>query len=1060
MGLAQVSIKRPVGIAMAFIAVVILGLLSFSRLPVDLLPDIAYPKLIIYTSYPDVAPSEVERFITVPIEGAVGKVPGRERTESSSREGTSLVTLRFAWGTNMDFAALNVREALDGLTGSLPQEAQRPTVLRTDPRSEPILAISVAGAGLWDLKELSESVFRRRLEQIDGVAQAAVTGGLEREIHVDVDPAKLDAFNVTIDQIGAALKAANVSAPSGTVLRGRFRYALRTLGEFQRVDQLQSIVVSQQTGNAQGQSPGRVLLSDVATVEDGYLERESIARFNGKEAVGLLIFKESGANTVKVAEQVDVVLGQLRSQYPQLSVEVASSQAGFVSDAIANLVQEMILGAILAFLVLVVFLRDARYPLAISLAIPISIIGSFALLQMFGMSINIMTLGGLALGTGMLVDNSIVVIENIFRHREEKGLIASVAAATGTQEVQRAIVASTITTIAVFGPIIYVQGVAGQLFAALSLAVTFSLMMSMIVAITLLPAIAARWGVQNERTVHKGAIRNALDAPLRAFDRGWARFEDLYHTCLEIALANRWPVIGGSLVIIAATVTFAMSLPRSVLPDVDQGEFRARVIMPRGTPLAETERIATTVERTLRGDPAIAAVFSRIGRQVALEGITDEESGPHTALLEVRLKPGHATSDALNRIRPKLPALDGGSIALETGHATALGKLLGGGEADLSVRVRGDNLDTAIAYANRVQARLVNMPQLHNVRVASENGQPEYQVEIDREAAAAFGVTPDEIANTVANYMRGNSSTEFVAFDRKVPIIVRLPDKARQDLATMQMLRVKGVPLGNLIHIREALGPVEIQRVDQARVVPVYADVAGTDVKKAVTAIKGVLETTPPPGDMRVEIGGENEEMTKSFRDLAIAFALAVVLVYMILAAEFESLLHPFTVMLAVPLSLIGAFVALWIFGSGVNAVSLIGLIILVGIVDNDAVVKIDFINQCRAQGMTTREAIYEAGRARLRPIVMNSITTMLAIMPMMFGIGAGASLQAPMAVAVFGGLLTATALTVLVIPVCYEMFDELQTKLFGAHSVHAMGASSEIPTATSQPAAPQPAGD
>ncbi|MEO5510284.1 MAG: efflux RND transporter permease subunit [Longimicrobiales bacterium] len=1033
MSIPKASIGRPVAVAMAFIAVVILGVLSFTRLPVDLLPDIAYPKLVIYTTYPGVAPAEIERFLSRPIESVTGQVPGLERVESSSREGTSLVTLRFAWGTNMDFAALNVREQLDGLTGSLPQGAKRPIVLRTDPRSEPIMAISASGAELWDLKELSESVFRRRLEQIDGIAQASVTGGLEREIHVDVNPRQLEALGVTIDQISNALASANVSAPSGTIMRGRFRYALRTLGEFQRVDQLASIVVSQQSGNAQGQTPGRVLLSDVATVEDGFEERESIARFNGHEAVGLLVFKESGANTVRVAEKVDEVLAQLRTQYPQLKLEVASSQAGFVSDAIANLVQEMILGAILAFLVLVVFLRDARYPFAISLAIPISIIGSFALLQLAGMSINIMTLGGLALGAGMLVDNSIVVIENIFRHREEKGLMAAAAAAMGTEEVQRAITASTLTTIAVFGPIIYVEGVAGQLFAALSMAVAFSLMMSLIVAVTLLPAIAARWDVHNERTVHAGFIRNAFDAPLRAFDRGWARFEMFYHKCLDLALSHRWPVLGGSVLIVLATFALAFSLPRSVLPDVDQGEFRARITMPRGTPLEITESVAISVESAVRRDKAVAAVFSRIGRQVALEGVTDEESGLHTATLEVRLKSGESTADAIARIRPALASqLKGGQVTLETGHATALGKLLGGGEADLAVRIRGEDLDSATAYAAIVQRKLSAMHELTNVRMGTEVGQPEFQIEIDRERAAAFGILPDEVSSTVASYMRGKNATDFVAFDRKVPIVVRLPDEARRDLQTMQLIRLRGVQLSELIHVREAVGPVEIQRVDRARVVPVYADVAGTDVTDAVTAIRTALADSPPPSSMRVDIGGENEEMDKSFRDLGVAFLLAIILVYMILAAEFESLLHPFTVMLAVPLSLIGAFVALWLFGSGVNAVSLIGLIILVGIVDNDAVVKIDFINMARAQGMTTREAIYEAGRARLRPIVMNSITTMLAIMPMMFGIGAGASLQAPMAVAVFGGLLTATALTLIVIPVCYEMLDELQDRLFG----------------------------
>ena len=1040
---------------MGFIAIVILGFLSFSRLPVDLLPDIAYPRLIIHTSYEGVAPAEVEKFVTNQIESAVGQVPGLERTESSSREGTSLVTLTFAWGTDMDFAALNVREQLDGLTGSLPDNADRPTVLRTDPRSEPIMAISVAGStSLWELKELSESVFRRRLEQIDGVAQAAVTGGLEREIHVDVDPRGLEAFGVTIDDISNALAQANVSAGSGTILRGRFRYSLRTLGEFQKVDQLRDIVVAQQAGNAQGQAPGRVLLSDVATVVDGYAERESIARYNGHEAVGLLIFKESGANTVEVADQVDIVLQQLRQQYPSVQVEVASSQAGFVSAAIANLVQEMILGGVLAFFVLVMFLRDARYPVAIGLAIPISIISSFALLQLAGMSINIMTLGGLALGTGMLVDNSIVVIENIFRHREEKGLRAAAAAAVGTEEVQKAITASTLTTIAVFGPIIYVEGVAGQLFAALSFAVAFSLLASLVVAVTLLPTIAARWDVRTERTVHKGRLRSVLEAPLHAFDRAWSRFEVFYHRYLVMAMAHRAQVIAMSIVVLVATVALAMSLPRSVLPEVDQGEFRVRVQMPRGTPIDLTTRMAADIERTLRADENVVAVFSRVGKQIAVEGITDEESGLHTATLDVRLKEGSNTQEVIGRLQPQLPRSTGTTIALETGHATALGKLLGGGEADLAVRVRGDDLDSALAYATVIQGRLAQLPELRNTRVGTELGQPEFRVEIDRDRAAAYGITPTQVANTVSNFMRGKSATDFVAFDRKVPIVVRLPDQDRKSLASLEMLRVGGVPMSELVDVHESVGPVEIERVDKSRVVPVFADVAGGDVAQGVSAIKAALADVPTPTDLRVEIGGENEEMDKSFRDLAVAFLLAVLLVYMILAAEFESLLHPFTVMLAVPLSLIGAFAALWLFGSGINAVSLIGIIILVGIVDNDAVVKIDFINQCRAKGMSTRDAIFEAGRARLRPIVMNTITTMLAITPMMLGIGAGSSLQAPMAVAVFGGLLSATALTLIVIPVCYELLDELQERLTGR-------SSSVMATPDGMAAiAPQPAGD
>ncbi|HSJ16000.1 MAG TPA: efflux RND transporter permease subunit [Longimicrobiales bacterium] len=1064
MSITRVSIQRPVAVAMLFIAVACLGALSFTRLPIDLLPDIAYPKLVVYTSYPDVAPAEVERFVTEPLERQIATVPGIERMESATREGASLITLRFAWGTDMDFAALNVRERVDALRGSLPEQAHRPVVLRTDPRAEPIIALSVAGAGsLWSLKELTESVFRRRLEQIDGVAQAAVTGGLEREIHVTVDPQKLESYGVTLDQISGALARANASAPSGTIRQGRYRYNLRTLGELQAVAEIADLVVAQAASGVAGDPAGRILVRDVATVEDGFRERESIARHNGREAIGLLIYKESGTNTVRVAEQVDEVLAQLRAEYPEVDVQVAMSQAGFIAGAIANLVQEMVLGALLAFLVLVLFLRDARYPVAISLAIPISVIATFALLHATGVSLNIMSLGGLALGIGMLVDNSIVVIENIFRHRE-KGLAPALAAAVGTDEVRRAITASTLTTIAVFGPIIYVEGVAGELFAALSFAVAFSLLASLVVAVVLLPTMAARWdgtAASAGRVRAEGPVRRALLLPLRAFDRGWNAFAAFYHAQLELALRHRGLVVLGSVLLLAITIPVALSLDRSVLPAVDQGEFRARLELPRGTPLETTAAVAEQLERLIGQDPDVAAVFSRIGRQTAIQGIEEEQSGLHTALLEVKLHRGRRSGPVIERVRARFGEAGGARLAIETGHGSALGKLLGAGEADLAVRLRGDDLDASLAYAAALRGRLAALPEVTNVRVGAELGQPEYRVEIDRERAAAYGIDAVRIADAVEQHMRGVKGTDYVAFDRKVPVMVRLPEAARRSLATLQTLQLDGIPLRELVHVHEALGPVEIRHLDQGRIVPVFADAVGRDIDQAVAAVRQAVAEVPPPDGIRIDIGGENEEMRRSFRELGIAFALAVLLVYMILAAQFESLIHPFTVLLSVPLGLVGAIFALWAFGAGINSVSLIGLVILVGIVDNDAVVKIDFINQMRREGLAVRDAIRAAGRDRLRPIVMNSLTAMLAILPMMLGIGPGAGLQAPLAIAVFGGLFTATALTLIVIPVIYELFDELPNRVRAwrdrdATAGHGGAAGSPSPAAT--PASSSPA--
>jgi HAE1 family hydrophobic/amphiphilic exporter-1 len=1045
MSISSRSVRRPVAVAMLFLAIGVLGVISYVRIPIDLLPDVAYPRLVVYTQYPDVGPAEVERFVTEPVERGVSRVPGVERVESVSREGISLVTLRFSWGTDMDFAALNVREQLDNLRDQLPEMAGRPIVLRTDPNSEPIMAISVSGTtDLGALKDLAESVLKRRLEQIDGIAEAAIAGGLEREIHVEVDPRLLETYELTTENVLGALAAANQSAPGGTVLRGRYRYALRTLGEFETVEQIAAVPIVR--ANVSDTTAAAVVtVGDVATVEDGFRDRESMARYNGAESVGLLLFKESGANTVRVTERVHVVLDQLRGQYRDLSINVATSQAGFITEAIANVVQALVFGGLLAFLVLFLFLRDPRYPVIVALAIPISVIATFSLLDLAGVSLNIMSLGGLALGVGMLVDNSIVVLENIFRHREE-GEGPERSAVLGAEEVQGAITASTLTTISVFGPIIYVEGVAGELFGDLSFAVAFALLASLLVALTLLPVAAARWVAATAGTpggMARQVLRVGFGAAargfgtlfgpsLRWFDRRFLRFAEWYHRVLERALDRRGRVVGYAAALLAVGVLLGAVLDRDVLPDVDQGAFTVRLDLPRGTPIEETAVAAARVEAVFLADPDVEAVFTRVGRQEAVAGVSDEESGLHTAALDVRLKQDARTQSVLGRVRPRLSGFPPEALTIETGTATALGKLLGGTEADLAVRVRGEELDAAYAHARAVAGRIADIPSLTNVRLGTEEGQPEIRVEIDRERAAAYGVEPRTIATTVEQYMRGEIATEFVDFDEKVPVLVRLPEDERRSLETLRLLRVNGIPLRELVNTHEQVGPAEIRRLEQARVVTVYADVASGGLDAAVGSVQEALVAVPASRGLRVEIGGANEERDRSFRDLAFAFGLALLLVYMILAAQFESFIHPFTILLSVPLATVGAALALLLTGQGLNTMSLIGLVILIGIVVNDAIVKVDFINQMRAQGLELRAAILEAGRVRLRPIVMTTATTVLGLTPMAFGFGRGADLRAPLAIAVIGGLISATALTLVVVPVAYDLFEDVRRGLGG----------------------------
>ncbi len=1048
---------------MFFLAVALLGAISFWRLPIDLLPDVAYPRLVVYTTYPDVGPTEVERFVTEPIERQVSQVPGVERVESVSREGVSLVVLRFAWGTDMEFAVLNVREQLDNSRDELPEMSSRPVVLRTDPNSEPVMAVSVAGeSDLASLKELAENVFKRRLEQIDGVAEAALAGGLEREIHVEVDPRLLESYGFTIEDIGAVLESANLSAPGGRIRRGRYNYALRTLGEFETVHEIAKVPLGPNRSDA-SRTSNLVLLGDVARVEDGFRDRESIARYNGAEAVGLLLFKESGANTVRVAERVEVVLNQLRAEYPEVRLDLAMNQAGFITDAISNVVQALVFGGILAFLVLFLFLRNARYPVAIALAIPISVVAAFSLLDLAGVSLNIMSLGGLALGVGMLVDNSIVVLENIFRH-SESGLDLMEAAAQGANEVQGAITASTLTTISVFGPIIYVEGVAGELFGALSFAVAFALLASLVVALTLLPTMAARWGGGSTasgssafRRLTRSALQSAYSATSRIFaplldwfDRRFVIFAAWYHGLLERALNNRGLVVGVATLTLVLGLAVAAMLDRDLLPNVDQGAFQARLELPRGTDLDETAAVAARLEDAIRSDPAVDAVFTRAGIQQAVAGVEGEESGLNTAVLDVRLKSGERTAATLERMQPAFGQFPQGMLVIETGTATALGRLLGGGEADLAVRVRGDDLTGAWIYARQLERDLQRESSLTNVRMAVEEGQPELLVEIDRERAAAYGIEPRRIAETVEDYMLGRTASEFVDFAEKVPIIVRLPEEQRRSAQTLSLLSVDGIPLRELVYTRETVGPAEVRRVEQSRTVSVYAD-AASNLDAAIAAVREILASHVAPAGLRVEVGGENEERTRSYRDLAFAFGLALLLVYMILAAQFESFVHPFTILLSVPLATVGASVALWVTGEGLNAMSLIGLVILVGIVVNDAIVKVDFINQVRASGTPLRAAILEAGRVRLRPIIMTTVTTVLGLTPMALGLGRGADLRAPLAIAVIGGLLSATALTLVVVPVAYDLLDEVNRKMRLAIG---LGPKVEQPAGTQQEAA------
>ncbi|MCK5148141.1 efflux RND transporter permease subunit [bacterium] len=1069
MHLAQHVVKRPVAVVMFYTAILLLGGISLSRLPVDLLPDLAYPKLTVQTTFRDAPPEEVERLITRGIESVMATVPGLRNISSISSEGLSVVTLEFTWGQDMDFAALHVREKLDRL-GRLPDEAEDPVVIRLDPSSQAFMGLSVTGneADLPHLADLTRNVFKRRLEQIDGVALARVTGGPVREIHVDINPEKLEHLGLTVDEIAQKIRLANQDMPGGSLLRGRYRFSLRTLGAFQDPAEIASTVIRH------GEKGHRILLSEIAEIKNEFRETESITRYNGAESIGLLLQKEAGANTVRAANKVQEILSELREQYPKVQISVAFNQAGFIQQAISNLLTAIALGGILAFLVLFVFLHDARHPIAVGIAIPIAVIATFTLLHFSGVTLNLMSLGGLALGVGMLVDASIVVLENIFRHHEEGADLQS-AAVSGTREVAMAVTASTFTTIAVFLPVLYVKGVAGQLFHDQALTVTFSLLASLLVSLTLLPVMAARFKKPSPlshgdaffteeashsiwlhisvlrwiswpfrmlgKAVHSiiwGGIKQIFNAIRRIFNGigQWLskNFKPLfdkidiilektmrhYEIILEKALMHRGLVLSILGLLLVATFLVGSAMDRELLPKVDQGEFVAELLLPPGASLETVSQSASRMEAMAMDHPGVADVFTRIGR---IDGTG--ESQLNRAQLRIRIAKGESTQSVMTDLRISFSEVDG-NITMNASQSV-LGELLGQAGGDVEIRLIGNDLAGSMSLIDTVRA-LTKGTGLTDIIPATALARPEIRIQIDRKKAGRYNLSVYEIASFIKDRVAGTIASQYKAFDQKIDIRVRPANSRETPIEKLLDARIPSgplsIPLRELVSVSPGKGTTAIHRENQARLLRLSGRVENRGLDQAVADAEKRL-TSLASDKLRIEIGGIREEMAESYKSLILAAVLAAALVFMIMAAQFESLRHPLVILFSVPMAGIGAIWLLFVCGQSINVIALIGIVVLVGIAVNDAIVKVDFINQNRRRGMPVHEALMEAGRKRFRPIIMTSVTTILGLLPLAIGFGEGAELQRPLALSIIGGLITSTGLTLICIPVIYSLMEK-----------------------------------
>jgi len=1009
--LVEVATRRRVAISMGAVTLVLFGLIALQDLKVNLLPDLSYPTLTVRTEYRGAAPEEIETLLTRPVEEAVGVVKNVRTVKSVSRAGQSDVILEFAWGADMDRAGLEVREKLEIL--QLPLEANRPLLLRFNPATDPIMRLGLVygeAGGATDetslkvLRRYADEEIKKKLEPVEGVAAVKISGGLEDEVQIEIDQRKMAQLNLSLDMLTARLAAENVNVSAGRLEEGTQRYLVRTINQFGSVEEFGDLIVAPGDGRP-------IYLRDIANVRAGYSEREAIIRMNGREAVEIAIYKEGDANTVSVAEGIRERFETLEPDMPQgMQMETVDDQSLFIDRAIREVITAALLGGLLAILIIFIFLRNIWFTLTIALCIPVSIIATFFLMGQAGISLNIMSLGGIALATGLLVDNAIVVLENISRYRAEGESLVP-AAIKGASEVGGAVIASTLTTIAVFLPLAFVEGVAGQLFRDQALTVTFALAISLAVAMTLIPMMASASG-------HKTL------PPEAGSSRFGSWFTARYMGLLEFTLHRRILTLVIATLLLAGSIVLIRGIGTELLPQFEQGRFELMLEAAPGTPLEETDRIGGNLQRLAAGNNGVDYVYGVAGSGNRIDA-NPTESGENIARMLVAMKPSSSSADQ-DAVIADLRASARDTAGLETNFTAP--ELLSF-DKPLEIEIQGYDLESLRSASDEVLRILRKSDRFADVESSLERGHPEVQIYFDQERAAALGLTVKQISDQVVGKIRGRVATRYSWRDRKIDVLVRLSEDERQSISAVRELIVnpeseRPVPLSAVAEIRVAEGPAEIRRADQERMALVQANLAYGDLGSAVAEAEALLAGIQLPYGLSMNITGQSEEMDASFRSLMFALGLAIFLVYLVMASQFESLLHPFVILFSIPLAAVGVALALWFTDTRLSVIVFIGLIMLAGIVVNNAIVLVDLINKMRERGMERVEAIREAARLRLRPIMMTTLTTVLGLTPMALGLGEGSEMRTPMAVTVIGGLLTSTFLTLVVVPVMYSLLD------------------------------------
>lgn len=1023
MKIHEFSIKHPVTILMCVLSVLVLGIISLMKLSIAFMPDIDIPMAVVMTEYEGVGSEEIESMITKKIEDAIGTVNNIKSIRSQSSEGYSMVRAEFNYGTDLDFAALKMREKVDLIRDSLPDGADAPTVMQLDPNSMAVVRLGIFSKdGTMDevaLKELVEDKIEPRLERLDGVASISISGGKTREIKVDVDPQQAARYGVTLDAIIAKLQAENLNEPGGTVEYAQKNLLVRTMGKFGSLQQIEKMPLTLPSG-------GTILLRDVAVVSDGFEKITTYARMNRENSIGVSVIKQSGGNTVKVVNLVKRELQKIQQDYPNLNARIIFDQAEFIEDSIRSVAENAISGGVLAVAILVLFLGNIRTALFIATSIPISIISTFVLMYFTGITLNTISLAGLALGVGMMVDNSIVVLENIFRYRQE-GHSMLEAARLGTGEVFGAVLASTLTTVVVFLPIVFIEGMTAQIFKELALTVTFSLMASLVVSYTLIPLLSSRYlKIANEGQPYQS--EQGFKRIIRGWTNGLEKVLAIYHSLLRWVLEHRKFTLFVTIGVFAFSLCLIPRIGIEFYPAADQGQFTVDIELPQGSFLEDTDTITRRVEEIIFEIPELEKVFVQVGSSGSMGPSSSSET--QAASLSVTLKPvtkrDRKTATIVDEVRQKVAAIAGAKI--EVSEVTqSMGR---SGGSPVEVQIYGDDFEVLKELSMKVKESIVTVEGIREAESSIEDGRPEAQIVVNRDKAAEYGLGSSEVAALLTTAILGEKATTYEIAGEEYNIRVQYPEASRKSYEQLQNIYVitdsgVQVPLLDIAEIKQEEGPVEIIRKNQERYATISAQIFGRDIGSINRDIQARLKEISLPDGYSIGYGGDAENINESFSALTQALILSIFLVYMTMACQFESLLQPFIIMFSVPVAYSGSLFALALTGRSLGMTAFIGVIMLAGIVVNNAIVLIDYANTLKTRGMGTHSAILKAGPTRLKPILMTTLTTILGLVPLALGIGEGAESQAPMATVVIGGLLTSTVLTLVIVPVVYTLFDD-----------------------------------